>query len=73
MAKTRKKSRSRYGKSCKTRACKVSRRRKASKGRHLPKMPVGHCGKCGRTIFGGAKGMATHNRKNHRGGRKGRR
>jgi hypothetical protein len=24
---------------------------------------MGHCGKCGRTIFGGKKGMATHRRK----------
>lgn len=25
------------------------------------------CGRCGRTIFGGPKGMATHRRKRHRG------
>lgn len=46
---------------------KRSSRRKR-RGGHLftrasARASMGHCGKCGRTIFGGKKGMATHRRK----------
>ena len=64
MAKT-KKTKSRYG-SKKAKAKKPAKR-KSSKGRHLPKMPVGCCNICCRTIFGGTKGMATHHRRHHKG------
>ena len=45
---------------------KGARKHKGKRGAHLPKMPMGHCAKCGRTIFGGPKGMNTHMRKKHR-------
>jgi hypothetical protein len=39
------------------------RKKKRGNAHNLVRMPMAKCKKCGRTIFGGHKGMATHRRK----------
>jgi hypothetical protein len=39
------------------------RKKKRGNAHNLVRMPMAKCKKCGRTIFGGPKGMSTHRRK----------
>lgn len=59
----------RGAKHCRT----TTKKRKSGKRgnmKNLVRMPTSQCGRCGRTIFGGPKGMRTHMRKKHRGSKR---